>query len=294
MLRLATITLLLGIATGCVGKAKYNDSLLEQEELRNRMDGMVTAMNEMGTEIEHKDRDNRVCRNALDETNRQLATKVAEAGALNQSVSEMQVALAELEMRRAQTEENLQSYRDLVTKFQEMIDAGTLTVQVIDGRLVVQLATDILFGAGSASLSRDGKGAISDVAKVLASIEDREYQIAGHTDDRPISTATFPSNWHLGSYRAISVAQLLVKEGLPADRVSAASYAEHRPADTNRTSEGRTNNRRIEIVIVPDMSTLPGYEELAKMAAGDMNANPTAAPADGTTRTRPPVIVPKK
>ena len=68
-----------------------------------------------------------------------------------------------------------------------MIDAGTLQVKVVDGRMVVALATDILFAAGSATLSADGQSAVEQVASVLAGIPDRNYQVAGHTDDRPIA-----------------------------------------------------------------------------------------------------------
>ena len=172
----------------------------------------------------------------------------------------------------------MQSFRDLVSRFQAMIDAGTLKVKVIDGRMVVELATDILFPPGSASLSNDGKAAIAEVAAVLASIPDREYQVAGHTDSAPIRTERFPSNWHLGSARAIAVTDLLIGSGLDATRVSAASYAEHRPVDTNRTKEGKAANRRIEITIQPDLSVMPGYDELKQLSGGETSSPVNAAP----------------
>ena len=110
--------------------------------------------------------------------------------------------------------------------------------------------------------------ACTGVAAVLASIPDRQYQVGGHTDSQPIATERFPTNWHLGSERAISVVEVLVAGGLAPERVSTASYAEFKPLDTNRTKEGRANNRRIEIVVVPDLSTLPGYEELEGLTQG--------------------------
>ena len=147
-------------------------------------------------------------------------------------------------------------------RFKAMIDAGTLTVKVVDGRMVVQLATDILFAPGSARLSKEGKEALVEVAGVLASIDGRDVQVAGHTDDQPISTASFPNNWYLGSSRAIAVTEVLIEGGLPSDHISAASYSAFKPTDTNETKEGRANNRRIEIIVVPDLSTMPGFDEL--------------------------------
>ena len=100
---------------------------------------------------------------------------------------------------------------------------------------------------------------------VMGSIPDRRFQVEGHTDNVPIKTAQYPSNWELASARAIAVTKALVDASLPADRVSAASYADYRPVSSNDTPEGRAANRRIEIVVVPDLSTLPGFEELRKI-----------------------------
>lgn len=207
------------------------------------------------------------CRRAVDEKRREIAAMAAEAGTLAASIEQMELALKELEERRARSEASLASFRDLVARFRSMIDAGTLKVKVIDGRMVVQLANDILFAPGSAALSKDGKEAITAVAGVLSSIPDRQYQVAGHTDNQPIATAQFPSNWHLGAARAIEVSRVLVEAGLAPERVSASSYADHQPADTNRTNEGRANNRRIEIIVVPDLSAMPGFDELKALGA---------------------------
>ena len=81
----------------------------------------------------------------------------------------------------------------------------------------------------------------------------------------PIHTEQFPSNWELASARALNVVRTLQEGGVPVGRLSAASFAENRPVDTNKTKEGKAANRRIEIVVVPDLSLLPGYEELEKL-----------------------------
>jgi len=223
-----------------------------------RLNGEIAALNQEITRLQGE----------LTGAQSALATKIKESGALQADIEKMRQALRELEERKAQTEASLRAYRDLVARFQSMIDSGTLKVKVVDGRMIVELATDILFPSGSATLSADGASTIKAVAQVLASIPGRDFQIAGHTDNVPIASERFPSNWELGAARSITVTRLLVESGLPADRVSASSYADTQPVDSNETKEGKARNRRIEIVVVPDLSEMPGYDELQAIAGG--------------------------
>ena len=145
------------------------------------------------------------------------------------------------------------------------IDNGKLKAKIVDGRMVLELQTDILFGSGSADLSAEGAATIREVGGLLAQIPERKFQVEGHTDNVPIKSKKYPSNWELASARAINVVKEMVDAGMPGKRVSAASYADSRPTATNETEEGRAQNRRIEIVIVPDLSDLPGAEQIEKM-----------------------------
>jgi chemotaxis protein MotB len=282
--RLSFLILATTLAGACVPKAKYDQALGDQERLYDRIDGMTEAMNDVSREIERVNSELKIAESALEDSNRRLATKIAEAGQLQRDIEQMKEALRDLERRKAQADASLEAYRQLLIRFQSLIDAGTLRVRVVDGRMVVELATDILFSAGSANLSSTGKEAIKQVSQVLASIEERQYQVAGHTDNMPIATAQFPTNWHLGAARAISVTKVLIDSGLPAERVSAASFGDTKPVDTNRTPEGKEANRRIEITIVPDLSTLPGYEELQTIADGKDPAEESEETGEGTDR----------
>jgi chemotaxis protein MotB len=193
-----------------------------------------------------------------------LATKAAQ---LQASMEEMERGLTELRSREAEAEAEVAAYKDLLARFKEMIDAGTLRVKIVDGRMVVELATDILFGSGSADLSAPGKEALGQVATVLAAIPERDFQVEGHTDNAPIKTKQYPSNWELAAARAITVVRALETGGLPPERVSAASFAFHKPAAPNDTPEGKASNRRIEIVVLPDLSGLPAFQELNDLAS---------------------------
>ena len=194
------------------------------------------------------------------------AALIKDRSRLRSSVAEMEQALAELAERKRAAEDRITQYQDLLSRFKSLIDAGRLSVQIVDGRMVVSLATDILFASGKADLSEDGAAALAEVASILAEIPGRGYQVEGHTDNVPISNEQYPSNWELAAARSITVVKTLIDGGLPADRVSASSFSKHKPVASNDTKPGRALNRRIEIVVVPDLSGLPGFDELNELS----------------------------
>ncbi len=186
---------------------------------------------------------------------------------LEASVDEMRHALADLAKRKAEADARISEFRSLLDRFKSLIDAGKLKIKMADGRMVVELASDVLFASGSSNLSRDGKAAVSEVATLLADIPGRKFQIEGHTDNVPMRSDKYPSNWELAAARAITVLKTMLDAGLPPERISAASYGDSKPAKDNETPEGKAANRRIEIVVVPDLSSLPGFDELNRAAA---------------------------
>jgi chemotaxis protein MotB len=194
--------------------------------------------------------------------NQDLANTVKDRSSLKASIEEMKTALADAQKRKAAAEARVAEFRSMLARFKSLIDAGKLKVKIADGRMIVELATDVLFASGSANLSKEGKTAITEVARLLASIPGRSFQIEGHTDNVPIATAAFPSNWELAAWRALTVLHTMVDAGMPTNRISAASYADSKPAKPNDTPADKAANRRIEIVVVPDLSGLPGFDEL--------------------------------
>jgi chemotaxis protein MotB len=267
--------------SGCVTQGTYDTLKAERDSLDATVGDRNKALAEREKAIKQRDEKlAQVERALLDERDKtkelgsridrlvgDLAALTRDKSKLQGSVDEMTLALADLEKRRAEAEARVQEFRNLLARFRSLIDAGKLKVRIVDGRMVVVLATDVLFASGSASLSKDGKASITEVAGVLASIPRRSFQVEGHTDSVPIASAAFPSNWELAAARAITVTKTMVEAGLPAERVSAASYAEKKPASSNETTEGKAQNRRIEITIVPDLSALPGFDELKKLDA---------------------------
>ncbi|MCA1790004.1 MAG: OmpA family protein, partial [Thioalkalivibrio sp.] len=125
-------------------------------------------------------------------------------------------------------------------------------------RMVIQLPQDILFASGSATIGADGRSTIQEIGSVLAELSDREFQVEGHTDNVPISTERFPSNWELSSARALSVVRLLIQAGVSPERVSGAGFGEFHPVASNDDATSRRRNRRIEIVMLPNLDVIAG------------------------------------
>lgn len=234
--------------SACVSASKYDD-------LEGERDQFKASVQEMETKIEDQE-------TLIAELERKLGDASANRKSMSQSIQQMKDALKEASERKREIERRLSEFRKLVRRFKSLTDAGELSVVIRDGRMVVVLPSDVLFASGSARLSSAGQSTITKVGELLGSIPDKQFQVEGHTDNVPISSSRYPSNWELASGRALNVLRLLVDGGVPEDRVSAASFADTKPVASNDSDEGRAQNRRIDIVIIPDLSLLPGYDEL--------------------------------
>lgn len=275
----------LGLAcasSGCITKKEHAALQAELDKTRAALTGsekhatdLQTALTEteaevarLNTQITGLNDQLALAEARANDAEAELAGVLKDKSKLTASIEDMQNALAELKRQQAQADARAAEYRAVLAKFKQLIDSGKLKAKVVDGRLVLELQTDILFGSGSAKLSKDGLATIQEVAKLLAEIPDRKYQVEGHTDNVPIKTTQYPSNWELAADRSINVVKAMVDAGMPGSRVSAAAFADTRPSASNATPEGQAQNRRIEIAIVPDLSSLPGAADLEKMFGG--------------------------
>jgi chemotaxis protein MotB len=129
--------------------------------------------------------------------------------------------------------------------------AARVSFELNERGLIVAIVSDkVLFDPGSATLRTDGADVLDVVAHMIAKMPNR-IAVEGHTDNRPISSGQYPSNWELSTGRASTVVRYLSgRYGIKPSRLSAAGYADQHPAATNSTEQGRQRNRRVEIVLV--------------------------------------------
>jgi chemotaxis protein MotB len=181
----------------------------------------------------------------------------ADKDALAKKMGATRKELEELRKQREAAEARARVYKQLMARLQSMIASGKISVKPRKGRLVVQMSDKILFDPGKTMLKEDGKNALKQLAAVLKDVADRDFLVAGHTDNVPIKTRQFKSNWELSAARGVEVVKFLQAEGVDPKHLAAAGYSEYDPVGDNADDEGRRSNRRIEIVLMPNIEELP-------------------------------------
>ena len=165
----------------------------------------------------------------------------------------------ELERERIAREARLakmaNTYNTLVANLEQEIERGEITINKLKDKLTVNLVEKILFPSGSADLTPAGIKVIRQVGDILKEVDDKDIRVEGHTDNLGISKALqtkFPSNWELSAARAANVVRVLQREvGIPGEKLEIGAYGSFRPVADNGTPEGRAQNRRIQIVLIP-------------------------------------------
>ncbi|MFW6387505.1 MAG: OmpA family protein [Thermodesulfobacteriota bacterium] len=145
------------------------------------------------------------------------------------------------------------TYNELVENLEQELERGELTIKQLKNKLSVNMVGQILFASGTADLTADGKRVLKQVGTSLKKIADKRICVEGHTDNVPIKPSThgeFPSNWELAAIRAANVVHFLQDEvGISGKRLEIRAMGEYQPVADNSTSEGRAQNRRIEIAL---------------------------------------------
>lgn len=141
----------------------------------------------------------------------------------------------------------------LAMAFDELISRGVVSMESSEQWLELQLPSSMLFSSGNAEPHYDAFQVIEKIAMVVRD-RDNAVKVEGFTDDQPIRTSRFPSNWELSSARASAVARMLTMEGVAPERLAAVGYGQYQPVARNDTEEGRRRNRRVVLLISRDAS----------------------------------------
>ena len=286
-MRISTLTftiLPLLFLSACVSSGKHEAALAEMDSMRQSLGSAQEEINRNQQQIQKTEQelDAAKMQNALaqEEINRnqqqiqkteqelksarlqvvaavdELMKLEARKKDLQQELSESQAQMTTLRNIEIETKRRNQIYENFVNTLKTMIDGGQLTVSIEQGRIVINLPNNVLFKSGSANLNPEGEEALTQIGSVLSQFSDRRFQIEGHTDNKPIKSAQFPSNWELSTSRALTVVHLLTDIDVDPENISAAGFGEFRPRADNETEEGRQLNRRIEIIMLPNLDIL--------------------------------------
>jgi chemotaxis protein MotB len=256
----ATPWLLFVLAAGALGAVLYFGRDLLMSE-RGRGESARRELSDANVKLAEAE----AARRGLEERVKALESDKA-------TLSQSMTALAEdLEEKEAEIARLKATYDSLEERMQAEIKKGEIRLTQDEGRIKVDLVDKVLFDSGQAELSPRGVEVLSRIASVLAKIDDKQIQVAGHTDDAPIVNELkqrFPSNWELSAARAVNVVRFLAeKGGVPAKRLVAAGHGEFQPVATNNTPQGRAQNRRIEILLTPALKSTPKPAVAAKAPA---------------------------
>jgi chemotaxis protein MotB len=245
-----TIAVLL-FAGGCVSNGEHERLMKEAK------DACSAEMSKMQNahQGELAQREDRIKKLETDLDKLGIDRKQSET-ALGAQLASTQAQLAELKRQQERAEKDAATLRSVAEKLKSMIDAGQLEVVMRKGRMTLKLPDEILFPSGSKKLKKEGIEALVSVIEVLKSVEDREFLIAGHTDNVPVKGGGFKSNWDLSTARAVEVVNLMIANGVAPERVAAAGYGEFDPVSENETPEGRQKNRRLEIILMPKLEDI--------------------------------------
>ncbi|MET0125824.1 flagellar motor protein MotD [Pseudomonas caspiana] len=170
--------------------------------------------------------------------------------------------------------------------FGDLIKSNQMTVRGNELWIEIELSSGLLFGSGDAMPSDKAFTIIEKVAKIIKPF-DNPIHVEGFTDDQPISTAQYPTNWELSSARSASIVRMLAMEGVNPSRLASVGYGEFQPVASNATVEGRGRNRRVVLVISRNLDV-----RRSLTSTGSANAQPDAAMRRAGTQTAPAPVNP--
>ena len=240
---------LLILFSACVSKSKYLQLEAEHAEAKHKLKYTETRLG-------YTEESREECIDSLADCQGRFNEKKLQ---LSQEMEELQVSLEE---SQSTIEKQSQVIRDLhatrvkiENSLREQIEAKEVKLEEIEGKLKVTLVDKILFDTGKVEIGKRGKEVLLELADTLRENKDQNVVVEGHTDDVPIGLGLiekYPTNWELSAARAVGVVRFLQEKGwLEPSRLSAVGYSYYKPVASNDSAEGRRQNRRIEIILMP-------------------------------------------
>jgi chemotaxis protein MotB len=233
------------LLSACVSKGKYleiESDLVETRKRADMGDKNLHSLQEKYEALESNYRD-------LEGKNFQLANKIDD---VSQDLKKERTTIQEKEKKIKELED---TRRKIEAGLKEQIASQTIKLEQMEGKLKVTFVDKILFNSGSVQINKKGQELLLEFAESFRENGSQNIVVEGHTDNVSVGAALkkrFPSNWELSTARAAAVARFFQeKAGLEPERLSASGYSYFHPVALNDSEEGRSQNRRIEIILVP-------------------------------------------
>ena len=256
------------LCTSCVTKKKFMLAELAATASKDSLQGLLTDCrntgNQMSVQIKNLMRDTTKMGNSIRQYQSMLNVHMTEQEKLNALLNQKKNELNERERTINELQQMINAQNEKVRKLLSSVkdallgfSSDELTVREKDGKVYVAMSDKLLFQSGSARLDKRGEEALGKLAEVLNKQTDIDVFIEGHTDNKPINTVQFKDNWDLSVIRATSVVRILIKNyNVNPLQIQPSGRGEYMPVDDNETAEGRSKNRRTEIIMAPKLDKL--------------------------------------
>ena len=256
------------LCTSCVTKKKFMLAELAATASKDSLQGLLTDCrntgNQMSVQIKNLMRDTTKMGNSIRQYQSMLNVNMTAQEKLNALLNQKKNELNERECTINELQQMINAQNEKVRKLLSSVkdallgfSSDELTVREKDGKVYVAMSDKLLFQSGSARLDKRGEEALGKLAEVLNKQTDIDVFIEGHTDNKPINTVQFKDNWDLSVIRATSVVRILIKNyNVNPLQIQPSGRGEYMPVDDNETAEGRSKNRRTEIIMAPKLDKL--------------------------------------
>jgi len=227
-----------------------------QNKHKNLEESYAILSNQSSKKLAEQAQKNQELLAELEAKELKLATESSRLEKLQKELKLRSEQIDELQSLINAKEAQMQQLKNAISSALHNFEGKGLTVVHKNGKIYVSMENKLLFNSGSWAVGSEGKKAVEQLASVLAENKDINVLIEGHTDDVPYTGATLIDNWDLSVKRATAIVRILENKGVNPTQITAAGRSEFVPVDSNKNTEGKAKNRRIEIILAPNLDQI--------------------------------------
>lgn len=237
-------------------KVLENEYASLQNKYKNLDESYSVLSTQSTKELAEQSKKNQELLVQLEEKERKLFEESLRLEEMERQLSLRSVEVDELQNLIKAKEAQMQQLKNAISSALHKFEGNGLTVVHKNGKIYVSMENKLLFNSGSWAVGSEGKKAIEQLAGVLSKNPDINVLIEGHTDNVPYKGATIIDNWDLSVKRATAIVRILKIKGVNPTQITAAGRSEFSPIESNKTKEGKAKNRRIEIILAPNLDEI--------------------------------------